>query len=166
MIDHDVSCHLDRAVIRDSKTARGPVTRKIHVRLLHDGVQPGPPLEEALSFGVQDVKGGVHPGTAIPGAKQRFDLMLELMTANTERPVFRGPFVHGPPAARFLYLSWKRQGEPATPWGWRIKIPLSSMGWAEVSEAERDGMGLTADVTGRRPHTSEPVDWRVERIIK
>ncbi len=137
--------------------------RKIRVRLLHDGAQPGPPLDEALSFGVQDVKRGVHPGTAGSGGTRRFDLELDLRAADTDRPVFSGPFAHGSPAARFLYLSWKRQEAAAAPWGWRIKIPLSSIGWNEVREAERDGMVLVADVTGRRPHTSEPIIWRAEQ---
>ena len=74
------------------------------------------------------------------------------------------PFVHDPPKARFLYLSWKRRGASVAPWGWRIKVPLSPIAWADVRGAERDGMTLTADVTGRRPHTSEPVEWRVEPI--
>ena len=136
--------------------------RKVRVRLLHDGSQPSPPLGETLSFGVQDVKGGVHPGVMEVGGKQRFAIYLDIRTGGTDRPVFGGPFAHGPPAARFLYLSWKREEATTALWGWRIKIPLSSIGWAEVQEAERDGMGLIADVTGRRPHTSEPVIWRVE----
>ena len=136
--------------------------RKIRVRLIHDGAQPGPPLDEALSFGLQDVKGCVHPGTAGSDGKRRFALDLEIRKTETDRPVFGGPSVHGPPAARFLYLSWKRREAAAAPWGWRIKIPLSSIGWDEVRETERDGKGLIADVTGRRPHTSQPVIWRAE----
>ena len=136
--------------------------RKVRVRLLHDGIQPGPPLNEALTFGVQDVKGGVHPGTVQADGKQHFDVDLDLRTSETDRPVFSGPFAHGSPASRFLYLSWKREEAAAAPWGWRIKIPLAPIGWAEVREAERDGMTLIADVTGRRPHTSEPVIWSVQ----
>lgn len=136
--------------------------RSVRVRLFHDGAQPGPPLDEPLRFGVQDGKGEVHPGTATAGPEWRFDLALELRTGETERPVFGGPFVHGPPGSRFLYLSWKREGEHAAPWGWRIKIPLSAIGWAEVRAAEETGKCLAASVTGRRPHASEPVHWRVE----
>ena len=67
----------------------------------------------------------MRPGIAAPGKAKHFDLTRE--SAETGRPVFRGEFAHGPPAGRFLdlsfyYLSWKREGEHANPWGWRIKI--------------------------------------------
>jgi hypothetical protein len=76
--------------------------------------------------------------------------------------VFRSAFAHGPPAARFVYLSWKREDTHQHPWGWRIKIPLSGIGWAEIRAAEKPDKCLAADVTGRRPHASEAINWQVE----
>jgi hypothetical protein len=48
--------------------------RQIAIRLIHDGVQPGTPLDEPMRFGVQDTKGGVHPGLTGPCDACPFDL--------------------------------------------------------------------------------------------
>lgn len=141
-----------------------PAKRRINVRLIHNGVQPGTPLEERFRFGLQDAKGEVQSGIIEPGEARNFDLALEVREGEAGRPVFRGAFAHGPPAGRFLYLSWKREGDHAHPWGWRIKIPLSGIGWAEICAAEKPGKCLVANVLGRRPHTTEAIMWRVEEF--
>jgi hypothetical protein len=133
--------------------------RKLQVRLIHDGVQPGAPLSEPLRFGLQDAKGEVHPGLEAPGAPRNFDFALDV--SGDEKPVFRGSFAHGAPSVRFVYLSWKRVGEHAHPWGWRIKIPLAGITWDDIAAAEAPGMCLAANVVGRKPHTSQPVTWQV-----
>jgi hypothetical protein len=138
--------------------------RQIAVRLIHDGVQPGIPLEEPMRFGVQDTKGGVHPGLTEPGDARPFDLTLDVRGDEASLPVFSGQFAHGPPSGRFLYLSWKREGQHEHPWCWRIKIPLSGIGWAEIRAAEQPDKCLAANVVGRRPHTSEPIMWRIEPL--
>jgi hypothetical protein len=120
-------------------------------------------LQEPLRFGLQDSKAEVHPGTA-HGEVRHFDFTLDVKGASTSPPVFTGVFAHGPPAARFLYLSWKREGTHAAPWGWRIKIPLSGIGWAEIRAAEQPGKCLEANVVGRRPHKTEPITWRVRAV--
>jgi hypothetical protein len=51
---------------------------QINVRLIHDGVQPGTPLDEPMRFGAQDTKGGVHPGLTEPGDARPFDLTLDV----------------------------------------------------------------------------------------
>jgi hypothetical protein len=143
------------------------VKRQIHLRLIHDGVQPGTPLDEPLRFGLQDGKGEVHPGLTKPGKPQNFDLVLDVSEGDeANQPVFRGMFAHGPSTGRFVYLSWKRQGEHEHPWGWRIKIPLSGIGWADIRAAEKPGKCLVANVIGRRPHASEPIVWRIETLQK
>jgi hypothetical protein len=146
--------------------AKGPSAKQwINLRLIHDGVQPGTPLDEPLRFGLQDSKNEVHPGITRPGGSQNFELTLEVSEGGQEgQPVFRSAFAHGPPAARFLYLSWKREGAHQHPWGWRIKIPLSGIGWAEIWAAEKPDKCLVADVTGRRPHASEAINWQVEPL--
>jgi hypothetical protein len=146
---------------------RPSAKRQIHVRLIHNGMQPGTPLDEPLLFGLQDAKGHVHPGLTQPGEARNFDLILEVGEGNgVDKPVFRGAFVHGPAKARFIYLSWKRQGEHEHPWGSRIKIPLSGIGWAEIHAAEKPGKCLAANVIGRRPHASEAIEWRIEALHK
>jgi hypothetical protein len=142
--------------------------RQISLRLLHNGVQPGIPLDEPLRFGLQDSKGEVHAGTTPPGGAgaQEFDFSVEIREGAAGQPVFRGSFVHGPPAARFIYLSWKREGDHEHPWGWRIKIPLSRIGWSDIRAAEKPGNYLVANVIGRRPHSSEEVTWQIEPLQK
>lgn len=47
-------------------------------------------------------------------------------------PNFLGPFAHGPRAARFVYLVWRRSGAPLG----RSKIPLESITWDQITSAE------------------------------
>src|ERR1700722_7530078 len=136
--------------------------RRIAVRLIHDGVQPGAPLDELLRFGVQDSKGDVHLGTRAATGFQRFDFSLDVRESGASGPpAFSGAFVHGPPSGRFLYLSWTREGSKGAPWAWRVKIPLSGIGWADIRAAEKSCKCLEANIIGRRPHTSEPIEWRL-----
>jgi hypothetical protein len=85
--------------------------RRIDIRLVHNGVPPGTPLEERFRFGLQDAKGEVHPGITQPGTVRNLDLALEVTEGEAGQPVFRGAFAHGPPAGRFLYVGWKREGD-------------------------------------------------------
>jgi hypothetical protein len=146
--------------------ATGPAAkRQINLRLIHDGVQPGAPLDEPLRFGLQDSKGDVHPGITHPGEPRNFDLSVEVKgSSDAGPPVFLGAVTHGPPSARFLYLSWKREGKHEHPWGWRIKIPLSGIGWNEVRAAEKPGKILVANVIGLRPHVRATIDWTIETL--
>jgi hypothetical protein len=137
---------------------------QITIRLIHDGVQPGVPLDEPMRFGVQDTKDGIHPGLIEPGEARPFDLTLDVRGDETNPPVFSGSFAHGPPSSRFLYLSWKREGQHEHPWCWRIKIPLSGIGWTEIRVAEQAGKCIAANVIGRRPHTRDTITWRVEPL--
>lgn len=138
--------------------------RRVTLCLVHDGTQPGTPVAEPVHFGLQDTKGEVHPGELVNGAEQqrRFEAVLSVKGEGGSRPpVFAAPFCHGPPASRFLYLSWKRQGVHAAPWAWRIKVPLSGVDWPLVEAANEPGLCIEANVTGRRPHATEPISWRV-----
>jgi hypothetical protein len=96
-----------------------------------------------------------------PDGSQQFDFSLEIKGGNSDRPVFSGAFVHGPPTARFLYLSWKREGKHDAPWAWRLKVPLSGIGDADIRGAAKPGTCLEADVNGRRLHRIEAVQWRL-----
>jgi hypothetical protein len=138
-------------------TANASERRRVHIRLIHDGVQPSKPLEEPLRFGLQDSKGEVSPGSVQSGEVQTFDFVVEVKELEV---VFTGAFAHGPAAGRFLYLSWRREGVQENPWGRRIKIPLAGIDWAKIRAAEKPGKRLAADVIGRGTHTSEI--WRVE----
>jgi hypothetical protein len=81
---------------------------------------------------------------------------------STGKLAFRGPFVHGTPEARFLYLSWKRKDTSSSLWYWRVKVPLSGITWKDVSLAKPSEV-LEADITNRRPHATDPITWRRSR---
>ena len=138
-----------------------PETSRIRLRLIHDGVQPGPAVAEPVDFGIQDKKGETHAGKPSKGRLLQFNIDIAVTTSG--QPVFSGPFAHGPPAGRFLYLSWKKRGRHEHPWAWRIKMPLSNIDPTLIRQAQKPGHCLEADVVGRRPHSSETVVWRVGR---
>jgi hypothetical protein len=143
--------------------AAAPLAKRLlYLRLIHNGMQPGTPVPEPVRFGLQDSKGEVHSGVMRPDGSQQFDFSLEIKGgSDADRPVFGGAFAHGPPTARFLYLSWKRERKHDAPWAWRLKVPLSGIGAAEIRAAGKPGACFEADVNGRRPHKVEAVQWRV-----
>jgi hypothetical protein len=99
-----------------------PEKRQIAIRLIHDGKQPGTPVDEAMRFGLQDARGQVHPGIMQANGALHFHLTLDVKgQAGAGQPVFGGAFAHGSPAGRFLYLSWKREMIIDAMWVWRIK---------------------------------------------
>jgi hypothetical protein len=111
-----------------------PETTHVKVRLIHGGLQPGPEVAEPVDFGMQGKKSEVHPGNRAKGGLLHFEFDIAVKAASAA-PVFSGPFVHGPPGGRFLYLSWKKHGQHEHPWAWRIKIPLGDISWALIRQA-------------------------------
>ena len=87
-------------------------------------------------------------------------------------PVFLGPFTHGPPSARFLYVVWTGEAGGAREMFRRMKIHLGAITWDQLAKARRHpGLVLEARVTGRDRHggpacASVPLldgGWRVVR---
>ena len=133
--------------------------KKLTLRLVCSSMPETPPEEGALEVGIQDKKQAVHAGRTGKDGEMCFECSAEALVDDLSGDIdFRGPFVHGTPQARFLYLSWKRTGAAAPPWYWRVKIPLASIGAKNIA-ALREGEWLVADITGRRPHASEPIVW-------
>ena len=66
-----------------------------------------------------------------------FDLVIRAQpAANGDLVRFLGPFTHGPPAARFLYVcSGTCAGQLDSCWTRRAKIPLSGIAWPLVEQA-------------------------------
>jgi hypothetical protein len=69
-------------------------------------------------------------------------------------PVFVGPFVQGPPTARFIYVDiGTLAGQTETCWSRRLKIPLTGFTWSMIERdtilrrASRERRGTAA----RRP---------------
>lgn len=122
---------------------------------LPDLAEPG-----GLSVGIQDKQQGVHSGKQDRDGSWRFTCTVTVKERDgVALPQFSGPFVHGTPAARFLYLSWKRRSETPVPWLQRVKIPLADIGWAMT----QPGGQLVADITGRRPHAADGIMWEARR---
>ena len=141
--------------------------RRINIRLVHDGVQPGTPLNETLRFGLQGSKGQILLGLLKANGILHFEFTVDVKdSADPSLPALGGAFVHGPPSSRFLYLSWKREGAHNAPWAWRIKVPLSGIRWVDIRAAEKSNKCLEANVIGRRPHSAEAIDWRLEPFQK
>jgi hypothetical protein len=130
-----------------AKTA--PETRPVRLRLIC--VTPPQTYENTLAeFGLQDKEQVLHPGHAqLDGSiVYAFDLQVQ-RNQETLAPRFRGPYVHGTPAAPFLYLGWRRSEAGQTTWIRRLKVPLSSITWERIEAVQDvDGGVLVARVSG------------------
>lgn len=107
----------------------------------------------AIEGGLQR-KTEVLPGEVGPDGIPRFTCELRARRSTaTGAPVFLGPFAFGPPAARFLYVSWSavRPDDPDAGRAMfrRAKVPLGGISWAQVEEAAAGpGRVLEATVPG------------------
>ena len=119
-----------------------------------------PATEGTLDIGIQDKAQAVYAGRTAKDGGIYFECAIEArMDSQTKEIDFRGPFVHGTPQRRFLYLSWKRRTATAALWYWRVKIPLAGITEKDISSL-KSGETLQADITGRRPHASDPIIWK------
>jgi hypothetical protein len=128
----------------------GPAGEGLRLRILYrggplPGWRGGP-----ADFGVQDKSNGLHPGVEEDGGVG-FDLRVEMKPGDGGAPVFIGPLAHGPPAARFLYLSWRN---PTGEYARRLKLALGSIGWDDVAAARRADQPLTAELLDQPKLTS------------
>jgi len=132
----------------------------IAIRLVCTSMPQTPAVEGPLDVGIQDKAQVVHPGRVHKDGTTVFECTVEArIGAAIDEVSFRGPFVHGTPEARFLYLSWKRKTPSAALWCWRVKVPLAGITGRQISSLKSDET-LEADITGRRPHATEPVVWK------
>lgn len=132
---------------------------KIPLVLLHKAPLPAIDKEMLEAVGLQDKKQNILPGEEQPDGWVAFRCEASVKV-DRDQAVFAGPWVHGSPQARFLYISWKRKSDEGSPWIQRIKIPLKVQD-ALVREAITTGKAMCADVTGRRPHDTAQVTWRL-----
>jgi hypothetical protein len=123
-----------------------------------------PPVDAANAppgiFGLQDKDNILSEGVARDDGALTFSCTLQVKPA--EPPNFLGPFAHGTPTARFLYLSLRPDSGASTEWIKRIKVPLNSVTWAQVEAATLPGMLLQATVDGRQSATVPIIGgWQV-----
>jgi hypothetical protein len=117
-----------------------------------------PPSGPGVHFGLQDRSGRILGGVPTPPGGVTFEAEVRVtLQPGTGAPNFLGPFTHGSPANRHLYLSQAKPGEDG--WAKRIKLPLASIS-REMIEAARNGGTLEATVDGRSAATV-PGTWRV-----
>jgi hypothetical protein len=65
------------------------------------------------------------------------------------RPRLLGPFVQGPPQARFVYLCvGQSAGQHGSKWNRRVKVPLGGISW-DLVQALPQGGRLEARIAGR-----------------
>lgn len=116
-----------------------------------------PPRGSGTRFGVQDKSGDLMGSVATPTGSAVYEVAVDVSERGTgEMPNFLGPFAHGSPGARFLYLSHGTDG--GSGWVKRIKLPLSPISWAMIESGA--GRALETDVDGRRSGTVHTA-WRV-----
>ncbi len=114
--------------------------------------------------GLQDRDEGLHPGPPFAGG-ETFDLELAVTSGTGGRPVLSGPSAHGPPTARFLYLSWRND---TGAYARRLKLSLADICWDEIRRATGRSEPLVALVDDRAPRVTRggvniggahPVSW-------
>ena len=115
-----------------------------------------PVFEESAVVGLQDKQQAIRKGSFAQDGSCEFACEIQLRDKGNGFVDFAGPFVHGPLQERFLYLSWKRTDTSAAPWIQRVKVPLRFAA-SDLAQA----CVLRADVTGRKPHARESVEWQI-----
>ncbi len=140
---------------------------RIDLRVTYDGAGPVFWSGYPDHFGLQDASGVLHRGEAEPGGAVIFAFSLEVKTGSAGSPVFVGPFAHGPPAKRFLYLGWRNHDGA---FAQRLILPLGPIGWDLVRQALSSGDPLVCRLVDREPRATKTganiggtrhVDWKV-----
>jgi hypothetical protein len=130
---------------------------------------PVPGVTIALQRGAT-AKADLIPAAASSPEALVFDLDLIVEGALPDgRPRLLGPFVQGPPHARFVYLCVGRSaGQHGSEWNRRVKVPLSGIS-RDLVETAPAGAWLEARIAGRGKDGSPacasvpllPPGWRV-----
>lgn len=111
-------------------------------------------------FGLQDRAERLVAG--LPGPEGRLTFALDLEVSQdpaSGRVRFHSPFVHGPAAARFLYLSW-RNCDGQREWVRRQKLPLASLTWERVQAAPGTPASFAAEVPAITERCATiPIEW-------
>jgi len=102
--------------------------------------QPLPGVAIALHRGNGATFELVGPAEASADALA-FDLDIVVDgSAATGGPRLLGPFVQGPPAARFVYLNvGTMAGQIGSPWQRRVKVPLGGITWPMIAALPTGG---------------------------
>ena len=128
-----------------------------------------------VDYGLQKGGGNDYEVTQKQRSKTgdlQFEFDARLKEGKDGEPVLLGPFVHGPPQERFVYLDiGTYAGQTDTHWSRRLKIPLRGITWDMVKQASRAAHGLETRVPGTGKDgspscaTVKPfAGWKVKRL--
>jgi hypothetical protein len=106
---------------------------------------PPPGVELMLQRGRHDLE----PAVRRARRALTFELTARVEVRPGAPPRWLGPFVQGPPAARFVYVNaGTLAGQPDSPWTRRAKVPLGAITAELVERALAEGGLLEAEITG------------------
>lgn len=104
-----------------------------------------------VQFCLQQGKDELVPPSSDSGENISFDFTVNIANDRTGGPPnFRGPFVQGPPAGRFIYInSGTYAGKTDSCWSRRAKVPLLGISWELIEEAlSKSSAVLEARIAG------------------
>jgi uncharacterized protein DUF5990 len=132
--------------------ATPPTSERLRLRIICEQPPPDTYAGQPTEFGLQDKQQALHPGSRLADGSLAFMCEVVVMKphAGTGSPDFGGPFVHGPPGARFLYLGWR---PPGGAWIRRFKIPFTGIGWDQIAAGRLPKGALAARVSAARSGT-------------
>lgn len=103
-----------------------------------------------VRFCLQRGKDELVGGSISQGEDLQFDFDVRARPGPDGDARLLGPFVQGPPTARFVYICVGfYAGQLASPWKRRIKVPLSGIAWAMVAGAANGRLEAAFDGTMR-----------------
>jgi hypothetical protein len=127
-----------------------PERFELSLRVVVDDPVPG------LALALQ--RGQAEKASLVPPTRQATDAVVFDFDVTVDgglpdgRPRLLGPFVQGPPGARFVYLSVGRYaGQTDSQWAGRVKVPLADISWALIEVLGPGASPLTARIAGRSP---------------
>jgi hypothetical protein len=104
-----------------------------------------------VPFCLQQGKDDLVPPSSESGEIISFDFTVNIANDRSEGPPkFRGPYVQGPTAGRFIYVnSGTYAGHSDSCWSRRAKVPLSGITWDLIEEAlSKSSAVLEARIAG------------------
>ena len=142
--------------------------QELRLRIILESPPPG------VDYGLQKGGGRNYEVTQKQRSKTgdlQFEFDARVKEGKDGSPVFLGPFVHGPPQERFVYLDiGTYAGQTDTQWSRKLKIPLREITWDMVKQASRPSNVLETRVPGKAKDgspscaTVKPfAGWKVKR---
>src|SRR3954468_1064545 len=105
------------------------------IRLRITLVQP----PQGVRFGLQKGKAEIVSVAQSTGEDLAFDFSLRVQERPNGQPNFLGPFAHGTPDVRFVYVNaGTSAGQLSSPWTRRVKVQLGGIGWPLIEAALAD----------------------------